>query len=152
MGLVGINFWRVSDIPLMASVEESEDEVQPVHLVCSPVGGYQWDLLFHDVAHATLLLYEWVLNTTLFGPSALTALIWALRCSHRRVSISTHTSDTCFPLATSLCALYGLANTPIVCVRLLSIVASATTVTELPDHEVGLLDLLQSSFPLFQIL
>ena len=118
--------------------EEGSEVLQTMQLVCSPAGGYRWGLLFQDASNATLLLYEWILNTALLGPSALAAVICALRRPHRRVFPSGYTvTETCFPLVTALCVLYGLANAPIVCIRLLSIVASATTITDLPDREVS---------------
>nr|CDS23317.1 EGF region [Echinococcus granulosus] len=145
VGLVGINFWQVTDITLQGAFES-------VELICSPVGGYQsgFQLLSSD---ANLMLYEWILNAVIFAPSTLGATAFALLLSRRllanqgQVVLQTEAEvgeRIAFAysrrvvhrlqLAIAICVLYGLANLPLAAIRLLAVMATPGF-AELPDRE-----------------
>lgn len=146
VGLVGINFWQVTDITLQGAFES-------VELICSPVGGYQsgFQLLSSD---ANLMLYEWILNAVIFAPSTLGATAFALLLSRRllanqgQVVLQTEAEvgeRIAFAysrrvvhrlqLAIAICVLYGLANLPLAAIRLLAVMATPGF-AELPDREI----------------
>lgn len=146
-GLVGINFWQVTDITLPGTPEN-------VELICSPVGGYQSGFQFLS-SDGTLLLYEWILNAVIFAPSTFGAIGFALLLSRRLLANQSQAVLQTQPevgrrvpfvysrrvvhrlqLVNALCALYGLANLPLVATRLLAVMTTPG-VAELPDREVS---------------
>uniref|UniRef100_A0A5K3FCJ2 G_PROTEIN_RECEP_F1_2 domain-containing protein n=1 Tax=Mesocestoides corti TaxID=53468 RepID=A0A5K3FCJ2_MESCO len=138
-GLVGINYWQVTDIEV----------TQPAHslqLRCTPAGGYQSGFQFH--ANATLLFYQWAVNVAIFCPSCLTCIVWALvlwrRLLTNQNSLEMGARVGCVwsqrvvhrvQLVASVCGLYGLANLPIVATRLLTLMATPGA-ADLPDREI----------------
>lgn len=144
---MGINFWQVTDITLPGTPEN-------VELICSPVGGYQSGFQFLS-SDGTLLLYEWILNTVIFAPSTFGAIGFALLLSRRLLANQSQAVLQTQPevgrrapfvysrrvvhrlqLVNALCALYGLANLPLVATRLLAVMTTPG-VAELPDREVS---------------
>ncbi|VDM18192.1 unnamed protein product [Hydatigera taeniaeformis] len=145
-GLMGINFWHVTDITLPGTSDN-------VDLICSPIGGYQSGFQFLS-PDGTLLLYDWVLNAVIFAPSTLGTIAFAFLLSRRLLSIQSQAllqSDVevggrmafvytrhvihRLQLVNGLCLLFGLANLPLVATRLLSVMTTPG-VAELPDREI----------------
>nr|CDS28723.1 EGF region [Hymenolepis microstoma] len=148
-GLVGVNFWQVT--ALSSSSPSTPGSSNNLQLICVPQDGYSLGVQVNFQKDTpSLLLYEWILNMAIFAPTTFITIMCTLIFSRRLLQLPPSSQVRCdsireecliraqqnrLKLVIVICALYGLANLPLVSVVFLGIMATPGP-PDLPDHEI----------------